>query len=235
MSQNRNNNSRLRSKRDGTNTSISFDNSIRIVNESVGILQESSNAELVKLSDNNAPTFRVGDKDTSQSGGTYIDYFLPVFDTFIFHNLKDRVDINGTGSEYYQGVTGRATGEDRWYALPTPGTAGGVSWGWGHPNAFTGAGWGYGAWADGNMAGRFAITGGDIPKTAHSLPIGLINMWSDYNEDTPNLAGITVAPRTPTRSIIAFDVSSLGKTYSIGPTKLYLTLEDDNNWDTSGG
>ena len=71
------------------------------------------------------------------------------------------------------------------------------------------------------------IPSASTPSTSTEIPVGLFNPWND-GADAPN--GTTQAPRTPTRGILAFNLSGLTAGANILDAKLNFTISRHNNW-----
>jgi hypothetical protein len=70
------------------------------------------------------------------------------------------------------------------------------------------------------------------PLTALQIPVGLINPWNDANEQpTGGIPAILVAPRTPTRAVLSYDLSGISAGVNIVSATLNLTVANSSNWD----
>jgi hypothetical protein len=73
--------------------------------------------------------------------------------------------------------------------------------------------------------------GGDFEQ-ATQVPIGLLNPWND-GEDAPlegGRLGTLIQVRSPTRTAMAFNLSSLPANAQITDAKLNLTVANSRNW-----
>ena len=77
------------------------------------------------------------------------------------------------------------------------------------------------------------LTGIGIPYTARELPVALLNPWCDHG-DRPfaTVPGITLIPRTPTRSLLAFNMSGVPTGANILSADLNLTVSGSSFWVT---
>ena len=71
------------------------------------------------------------------------------------------------------------------------------------------------------------IPSASTPETSEELIVGLFNPWND-GQDALN--GTTQAPRTPTRSILGFNVAGLTSNINVLSAELKLTVSRHNNW-----
>lgn len=84
-----------------------------------------------------------------------------------------------------------------------------------------------------------AVAGlGATPNTAQQVPVGLMNIWDDRN-DQPTGGGQQVAPavRTPTRGVFGYNLSGISAGSNILSANLNLTIANSRDWFTipSGG
>lgn len=83
-----------------------------------------------------------------------------------------------------------------------------------------------------NQRWNGVLQGAANPETSQEIPIGLLNPWNDGGPPSGPLA-ITVAPRTPTRSIVSFDLSAVPTSANITDARLNLTVSSKTYWDES--
>jgi len=70
-------------------------------------------------------------------------------------------------------------------------------------------------------------------EEATQIPIGLLNPWND-GDDAPaegGMLGASIPVRTPTRTAMAFNLSSLPANANITDAKLILTVSSKRDWD----
>jgi len=82
-----------------------------------------------------------------------------------------------------------------------------------------------------------AVTGiGATPNTAQQIPVGLMNLWDDRNEQ-PTGGGQTITPavRTPTRAVLGYNLSAMPIGSNILSASLNLTVANSREWFTPGG
>lgn len=80
---------------------------------------------------------------------------------------------------------------------------------------------------------RWDTIGGQNPKGATELPIGLLNPWNDGDDVTINTPPF--APRTPTRSILGFNLSGLSADVNILSADLTMKVVKNQEWGNGAG
>ena len=80
------------------------------------------------------------------------------------------------------------------------------------------------------------VTGiGSTPNTAQQIPVGLMNIWDDRNDQPTGPGGgpsIFPAVRTPTRAVLAYNLSGISAGSNILSASLNLTVANSRDWFT---
>lgn len=87
--------------------------------------------------------------------------------------------------------------------------------------------------ADDRWNGTPVLPNGGNFEQATQVPIGLLNPWND-GEDAPpegGMLGTLIQVRSPTRTAMAFNLTSLPANAEITEAKLNLTVANKRNWD----
>jgi hypothetical protein len=87
--------------------------------------------------------------------------------------------------------------------------------------------------ADDRWNGTPVLPNGGNFEQATQVPIGLLNPWND-GEDAPlegGRLGTLIQVRSPTRTAMAFNLTSLPANAEIREAKLNLTVANKRNWD----
>jgi len=87
---------------------------------------------------------------------------------------------------------------------------------------------------DDRWNGTPVLPNGGNFEQATQVPIGLLNPWND-GEDAPSEGsgglGTVIQVRSPTRTAMAFNLTSLPANAEITEAKLNLTVANKRNWD----
>jgi len=93
------------------------------------------------------------------------------------------------------------------------------------------------AFGDDRWAGTVVLPNSGNLEEATQIPIGLLNPWND-GDDAPSDGsdvfpgfGTVIQARTPTRTAMAFNLSSLPANAQITDAKLKLTVSSKRDWD----
>lgn len=85
---------------------------------------------------------------------------------------------------------------------------------------------------DWNIRWATVLTDGQFPETSQEIPVGLLNPWNDGGPPSGPFQ-IAAAPRTPTRTVMAFDLSQIPAGAFILDSQLKMTVSSKGNWGES--
>jgi hypothetical protein len=77
------------------------------------------------------------------------------------------------------------------------------------------------------------IPGDQTPSLARSIPVGFINPWNDAANIQRGIPDTAIAPRTPTRGILSFDISGISQNATILSANLSLNVDRVNQLNTT--
>jgi hypothetical protein len=83
-----------------------------------------------------------------------------------------------------------------------------------------------------NLRWGTLLTGGGNPNASQEIPIGLLNPWNDGGPPSGQFS-IAAAPRTPTRMVMAFDLSQIPAGAFILDSRLNMTVSSKAYWNSS--
>jgi hypothetical protein len=89
------------------------------------------------------------------------------------------------------------------------------------------------AFGDDRWAGTVVLPNSGNLEEATQIPIGLLNPWNDGADMQGEFGGLSTVyqVRTPTRTAMAFNLSSLPPNAQITDAKLKLTVSSKRDWD----
>lgn len=88
---------------------------------------------------------------------------------------------------------------------------------------------------DWNLRWQDVLAGGANPNTSQEIPVGLLNPWNDGGPPSGGPGGgfgFEAAPRTPTRTVMLFDLSQIPAGAFILDSQLKLTVSSKAYWDS---